>query len=52
VLGYRVFRVAKLVHAGCADSHIIIEAGAAAIRPVTNVQRRQQALLPPENGRR
>jgi hypothetical protein len=29
VLGYRGFRVVKLAHAGCADSHII-EAGAAA----------------------
>ena len=28
VLGYRVFRVVKLAHAACADSHIV-EAGAA-----------------------
>jgi hypothetical protein len=33
VLGYRVFRVVRLAHAGCADSHII-EAGAAAMRAV------------------
>ena len=33
VLGYRVFRVVKLTHAGCADPHII-EAGAAAMRTV------------------
>jgi hypothetical protein len=52
VLGHRVFRVVKLAHAGCADSHII-EVGAAAMRAVTGVQRRQQALLPPpEPGRR
>jgi hypothetical protein len=30
VLGYRIFRVVKLAHAACADSHII-EAGAAAM---------------------
>jgi hypothetical protein len=51
VLGHRVFRVVKLAHAGCADSHII-EAGAAGMRAVTGVQRRQQTLLPPEPGRR
>jgi hypothetical protein len=33
VLGYRVFRVVKLAHAGCAASHII-EVGAAAMRAV------------------
>jgi hypothetical protein len=31
VLGYRVFRVVRLAHAGCADSQII-EVGAAALR--------------------
>jgi hypothetical protein len=51
VLADRVFRVVKLAHAGCADSQII-EAGAAGMRAVTNVQRRQQTLLPPEPGRR
>jgi hypothetical protein len=33
VLAYRVFRVVRLAHAACADSHII-EAGAAAMRTV------------------
>jgi hypothetical protein len=33
VLGHRVFRVVKLAHAGCTDSHII-EVGAAAMRTV------------------
>jgi len=33
VLGYRVFRVVKLAHAGCADSQII-EVGAAAMKTV------------------
>jgi hypothetical protein len=51
VLGHRVFRLVKLAHAGCADSHIV-EVGATAMRAVTGVQRRQQALLPPEPGRR
>jgi hypothetical protein len=46
-----VFRVVKLAHAGCADSQII-EAGAAGMRAMANVQRRQQTLLPPEPGRR
>jgi hypothetical protein len=34
VLADRVFRVVRLAHAACADSHII-EAGAAAMRTVT-----------------
>jgi 3'-phosphoadenosine 5'-phosphosulfate sulfotransferase (PAPS reductase)/FAD synthetase len=51
VLADRVFRVVKLAHAGCADSQII-ETGAAGMRAMTNVQRRQQTLLPPEPGRR
>jgi hypothetical protein len=34
VLAYRVFRVVKLAHAGCADSQII-EVDAAAMRTVT-----------------
>jgi hypothetical protein len=35
VLAYRVFRVVKPAHAGCADSHII-EAGAAGMRAVAD----------------
>jgi hypothetical protein len=33
VLGHRVFRVVKLAHAGCADSHIV-EVGVAGMRAV------------------
>jgi hypothetical protein len=35
VLGYRAFRVVKLAHAGCADSHIIV-VGVAGMRAVAD----------------
>jgi hypothetical protein len=40
VLGYRVFRVVKLAHAGCADSQIV-EVGAAGMRAVGELALRQ-----------
>ena len=48
VLGYRVFRVVKLAHAGCADSQII-EVGAAGVRALADEpERRNTASRPGE----
>ena len=46
VLGYRVFRVVKLAHAGCADSQII-EAGGAAMRAVAGEPERRNTAGEP-----
>jgi len=46
VLGYRIFRVVKLAHAGCADSQII-EAGAAAMRAVAGEPERRSTAGEP-----
>ena len=46
VAGYRVFRVVKLAHAGCADSHII-EAGAAAMSAVADEPARRNTASGP-----
>jgi hypothetical protein len=48
VLGHRVFRVVKLAHAGCADSHIV-EVGAVRMRAVAGgPERRSTASEPGE----
>jgi hypothetical protein len=52
VLGYPVFRVVKLAHAGCTDSHII-EVGAAAKSVVGgDLTHRHNASRPREQGGR
>ena len=47
VLGYRIFRVAKLAHAACADSQII-EVDAAGMRAVASEPTRRNTASTPE----
>jgi hypothetical protein len=50
VLGYRVFRVAKLAHAACADSRIIEVGPAAMGTAVSQLPRRNASKLPEQAG--
>ena len=49
VLGYRIFRVAKLAHAACAGSQII-EVDPAAMTAVSELPRRDASKLPEQAG--
>ena len=50
VLGYRVFRVAKLAHAACADSQIIEVDAAAMGTAAGQLPRRNASKLPEQAG--